>query len=322
MRRVKVIYMEPNEPLTGWGQAIVEIVGPHHDLAIYDYGRSIPEQLAHREVIIDLGGWNATPQMMEAAPNIKLWQMLTVGYNGVDLRYARSKNIPIAHCPGATSAIGLAETVMTFILMLAKKYDEAQAELRQGRLYGIVPGDVKGQILGVVGFGASGKETARRATAFGMRIMIVEPMPIDRGVLDEVQPIFVGKPDQLDKLVSESDYISLHLPVNEGTRRIIDAERIRLMKPTACLINVARGGLVDEPALHKALLEGRIGGVGVDVFADRILEPSMPLLDHPRFVATPHVSGMSPISFRNRAQFALENTNRVAQGLEPKYRVE
>jgi D-3-phosphoglycerate dehydrogenase len=322
MRRVKSILVEPEGQRSRWGQAIVDLVGEAHDLAIYDYGRPIPEQFSDREAIIDLGGEHLTPEMLDAAPNVKLWQMVTVGYDQVDLSHARSKSIPIAHCPGSTSSIGLAEMAMAFMLMLSKRYLEAQPNLREGEYYSLTPYELHDAVLGLVGFGASGIETARRAKPFGMKIMIVEPRPIPQDVLDEIQPIYVGGPDQLDKLMSESNYVSLHLTLNEHTRGIIDARRIGLMKPSACLINIARGDLVDEAALHQALLDGKIGGIGTDVFAGRSAEASKRMLDHPRYVATPHISGGSTSAFRRRAEVALENVNRVAEGLGPNYRVD
>ena len=151
--------------------------------------------------------------------------------------------------------------------------------------------------------------------------MIIDPLPIDQSLLDEVQPLFVGTPDAIDYVVSETDFISLHLPVTPQTERLIDARRIALMKPNACLINVARGNLVDERSLHMALREGKIGGYGTDVFYDYDVKPSQDLLDHSRFVALPHISSNSQASARAYATVALENLNRIAEDLEPKHRI-
>ena len=321
MRKLKAMYLEPRGELTMWGQIVMDIVGPHHDVSIYDHDRPIT-QLADVEAAIDLGGENMRRPMFEAANKLKFWQMLTIGYDfGRDLSYAQEMGLATSNCPGATCAAGLAEAAFMFILMLTKNYHEAQVSLKQGELHTPEVGDLEGKIIGLIGFGASGQALARRARAFGMRIMIIEPQPIDPSLLDEVQPLFVGKPAALDHVLSEVDFVSLHLPVTPDTEGLIDARRISLMKPTACLINVARGNLVDEGAMHSALREGKIGGLGTDVFYNYDVKPSQQLLDHPRFVVLPHVSGCSINSARARATVALENLDRIAEGLEPKYRI-
>ncbi|NQU11518.1 glycerate dehydrogenase, partial [bacterium] len=115
---------------------------------------------------------------------------------------------------------------------------------------------------------------------------------------------------------------SLHLHLTPETRHIIDARRIGLMKPSACLINVARGALVDEAALHEALLQGRLGGAGLDVFAKEPPDPTLPVYRLPNVVVTPHVSGGTDGTARKRAAAAAENVDRIARGLEPLYRVD
>lgn len=322
MRKVKAIYIEPHGPLTEWGQAVADIVGPRHNLSMYDHGKPMAPQFADIEVAIDLGGENMKRPMFEASKNLKFWQMLTVGYDfGRDLRYAEEKELATSHCPGWTSAPGLAEAALMFMLMLNKNYKESQDTIRCGELHSPSVGDLEGQVLGIIGFGASGKALAHRAQAFGMLIMIIEPLPIEQELLDAIQPVFRGKPDAIDHVMSEADFISLHVPVTTETEGMIDSRRISLMKPTACLINVARGNLVDEAALHAALLQDKIGGIGTDVFFNYDVKPSQTLLDHPRFVALPHVSGSSPHSMASRAKVALENLDRIAEGLDPKYRV-
>ena len=132
----------------------------------------------------------------------------------------------------------------------------------------------------------------------------------------------MGKPEDLDRVVSESDYLSLHLHLNQQTRHIIDDRRIRLMKPTAYLINVARGALVDEQALHAALMEGRLAGAGLDVFSDEPVDPNNALLKLPNVVATPHISGVTDGTSRRRAACAAQNVDRIAAGLEALYRID
>ena len=119
-----------------------------------------------------------------------------------------------------------------------------------------------------------------------------------------------------------SDFLSLHLHLNAATRRIIDARRIELMKSTACLINVARGALVDESALYHALSKGKLGGAGIDVFAQEPPDPSLPVFQLPNVVVTPHIAGVTYETSLRRAKCAAENVNRLALGLNPLYRID
>ena len=182
--------------------------------------------------------------------------------------------------------------------------------------------DLVGRILALVGFGASAQELARRAKPFGMIIKAIDVRPIEQEVLDEIQPDFLGTPDDLDQLCADCDYLSLHLHLNKQTEKIIDARRIALMKPTACLINIARGGLVDQDALFEALLDKKIGGAGLDVFAKEPVDPSLPVLALPNVVALPHTAGGTDGTAQNRAVCAATNCDRIAESLEPLYRID
>jgi len=175
--------------------------------------------------------------------------------------------------------------------------------------------------LGIVGFGASGQELARRAKAFGMQIMAVDVRPIEPEVLDEIQPDILTGSDALDRLIGESDFISVHLHLTEKTRHIIDERRIKLIKPSACIINVARGELIDEEALYRALLDGRIGGAGLDAFAQEPPDPTRPVYQLPNVCVTPHTVGSTDGTSRKRALFAAENLDRYARGEEVLARV-
>jgi len=182
--------------------------------------------------------------------------------------------------------------------------------------------ELEGKILGIIGFGASGQELARRARSFGMRIQAVDVRPIELAILAELQPEFLGTPADMDRVIQESDFISLHLHLTPETHHIMDARRIGLMKPSACILNVARGALVDETAMYEALLKGQIGGAGLDVFAQEPPDPKLPVYSLPNVVVTPHISGGTDGTARKRAAAALENLDRLAQGLDLLYRVD
>ena len=191
-----------------------------------------------------------------------------------------------------------------------------------GVLYQPLGFELAKQSLGIIGLGASGQELARRAKAFGMKILVIDVRVIEPQILAELQPDFMGSPSDIDQIISEVDFLSLHLHLNSETRHIIDARRIALMKPTAYLINVARGGLVDEQALYQALVNDKLGGSGLDVFTEEPPNPQAPVFQLPNVVVTPHVAGATYQTSRQRAACAAQNVDRIAQDLEPFYRID
>lgn len=322
MKRLKVLYLplESIDPV--WQEEIVKAVAPRHDLAVYDRSKPPAAQFAGVDVVLDLGGSVGTRELYDAAADAKLWQIIGTGLDHVDVAYMKTRGFAVANCPGQFSSVGLAECALMYILMLARRYHEARANFEAGKMYHPLGRELEGLVLGIIGFGASGQELARRARPFGMRLQAIDVRPIEPEILAELQPEFLGTPEDIDRVVRESDFLSLHLHLTPATRHTIDARRIDLMKPSACLINVARGALVDEAALHAALLHGRIAGAGLDVFAQEPPDPTLPVYQLPNVVVTPHVSGGTDGTARKRAAAAAVNTDRIAQGLEPLYRVD
>ncbi len=321
MEKAKAIYthLEGADPL--WRESLYEVIGDKHILTEYDPSKPLAPQFAGVEALLDHGGRVATREMIEAGPDLRLWQMITVGYDAVDLGIVEGREISVCNCPGVTTSPGLAETAIMLMLMLVKRYRSAQAMVATGDVSRMLNDELGGKLLAIIGFGASGRQLAPLAKALGMRLMIIEPRPIEQAVLDELQPEFVGKPDDLDRAMTEADIVSLHLPLLPETRGLIDTRRIGLMKPTAYFINVARAGLVEEEALNAALLAGRIAGIGSDVFADTTPGSEIPAYCHENLVAMPHVGGNSIETIRRRSEVCLENLDRIVQGLEPKHRV-
>jgi len=306
-----------------WGEDVVSAIGHRHTLRILDYGQPIRSQFEAVDVVIDHGGAAGTREMADAAAGTaRLWQILGTGLDHFDLDYWRSKGLPVANCPGPFSAVALAECAMMFILMLTRHYPVALKNLHNGQMYEPAGIELEGLKLGIVGFGASGKELARRARAFGMRNLTIDVRDIDEAEVREYGLEFVGGPADLDKVVAESDVLSLHLHLNRETRHIIDSRRLSLMKATGFLINVARGALADEAALTEALVAGRIGGAGLDAFSQEPPDLSSPLFSLPNVITTPHIAGVTDGTSRKRAQAAAENVDRIAAGLEPLYRVD
>jgi len=322
MERLNVMLLPVRRIYTPWCENITAAIGDRHDLKELDDDRPLAPQFAGVDVVIDQGGSRGTREMMDAATDCRLWQIVGTGFDHFDLAYIKTKGIPTANTPGLFSDVALAETAMMFITMLSRRYREAVEYFREGRLYGPLGYELENQTLGIVGFGASGQALARRARPFGMKIMGIDVREIEPDVLDEIQPDFMGTPADLDRVVAESDFLSLHLHLNDETRHIIDARRLGLMKPTASVVNVARGALVDETALYDALESGKIGGAGLDVFAKEPPDPSLPVYHLPNVVATPHIAGVTDGTSRRRAAAAAENTDRIARGQEPLYRID
>ena len=306
-----------------WGEDVVAAIGSRHNLHILDYDQPIAPWFEEVDVVIDHGGSAGTREMADlAAGKVRLWQILGTGLDHFDMDYWRSKKIPVANCPGPFSAVALAECSMMFILMLARQYPMTQTNLKAGEMYRPTGLELQGLKLGIVGFGASGMELARRARPFGIRISAIDIRDVGEDEVHEFGLEFVGKPEELDKVLAESDIVSLHLHLNDETRHTINARRLGLMKSTAFLINVARGALVDEAALEKALAEGQIGGAGLDAFSQEPPDLTSRIFSLPNVIATPHVSGNTDGTSRKRAQAAAENVDRIAAGLEPLYRVD
>ena len=302
------------------GDDVVAAVGDRHNLHILDYDQPIAPQFDGVDVVIDHGGSAGTREMADATEGkVRLWQILGTGFDHFDLAYWRSKNLPVANCPGIFSAVALAECAIMFMLMLARQYPVTQANLKQGELYRPVGMELDGLSLGIIGFGASGIELARRAAPFGLKISAIDIRDVDAGEAHEFGLDFVGKSRDLDAVIAASDFVSLHLHLNEETRHTIDARRLRLMKQTAFLINVARGALVDEEALIEVLAEGKIAGAGLDVFGQEPPDLSSEIFNLPNVIATPHISGATDGTSRKRAGAAAENVDRIAAGLEPSY---
>jgi phosphoglycerate dehydrogenase-like enzyme len=323
-KRMQVLFLPPGpSQMKPWFNDVVRSVNSHHALQIFDDDRDLKAQFNGVDAVIDFGGKLGTREMADvAAGHVRLWQILGTGFDHFDISYWKSKQIPVANCPGYLSAPPLADCALMFLLMLARRWHESQVELCKGSVYNPVCSELEGLRLGLIGFGASAREFALKVRPFRMRISAIDIRDISSAETEEFGLEFAGKPEDMDKVIAESDCVSLHLHLNQETHHTMDARRIGLMKPDAYLINVARGALVDESALVVALQEGRIAGAGLDVFSSEPIEPSSALLALPNVVATPHIAGITNGTSRRRAEFAAANIDRVANGLEPLARVD
>ena len=279
------------------------------------------EQLKGVEMMIDIGGLSSR-EIIDAAVDAKFWQVIGTGLDHCDVQYILGKGIALGNTPGFTSAFGLAETAMMYILMFTRKYNQARENFFERTLYEPNGKTLADLTLGIVGFGASGRQLAKRAKSFGMRIEAIDIVPLEDDLPADMQPDFYGMSDQMEEVIARCDVLSLHLHLTPKTRHIMDASRLALMKPTAFLVNVARGALVDQDALAEALLEGKIGGAGIDVFSEEPADCTRPEYQLPNCIVTPHTSGQTDETVRRRCQIVIDNARRLAAGDQPLYTVD
>ena len=283
------------------------------DCAELDPAGNLAEQLRGVEMIIDIGG-QASREVIDAAVDTKFWQVIGTGLDNCEVSYILGKGSFLSNTPGFTSAFGLAECAMMYLLMFTRKYEESQDSFA-ARIIADPSGKTLDKMtLGIIGFGASGRQLAKRAKSFGMRIEAIDVRPLDADLPADMQPDFYGLSDETDDVISRCDVLSLHLHLTPETKHIIDARRLALMKPTTFVINVARGALIDEDALAAAVISGKIGGAGIDVYAKEPADPDRPEYQLPNFIVTPHVSGQTDETVRRRCQIAVENAHRLAKG--------
>ncbi|MEC8652893.1 MAG: D-glycerate dehydrogenase [Planctomycetota bacterium] len=229
-----------------------------------------------------------TRAVIEAAPNLKVISQVAVGHDNIDVRAATERGIVVTNTPGVLTE-ATADLTFALLLAAARRLPEAERYLRDGRWERwdvdlLCGGDVHGRTLGVVGLGRIGQAVARRAMGFGMRVLYTGRRDAPPAVERELNARRVP----LNTLLSESDFVTLHVPLSEETHHMISVAQLCAMKPHAVLINTARGPVVDECALVAALEEGLLGGAALDVFEH---EPAVPdaLLALDNVVLLPHV---------------------------------
>lgn len=320
--RLNVIYLPGRGADPVWEREVIAAIGPHHDLAIFDDTAPLGPQFADVDAVVDLGGSWGRREHLDAAPKVRFWQIMGTGIEHFDFDYWSTRPVMISNCPGPMSAIPLAEHAMLLMMLVRRDYPQQMRNLASGLMYQPLGAELVGQTLLCIGFGASARELSRRAKAFGMRVIATDVVEVDAATCAEWGADAVYPADELDALIPQADVVSLHLHVTPETRHTLDARRIALMKPTAIIVNVARGALVDEDAMVAAVREGRIAGAGTDVATQEPPDPDSALLNTPGIIVTPHTAGVTDGTARRRAAGSLENLNRVAAGLEPLYRVD
>ncbi|WP_407727642.1 2-hydroxyacid dehydrogenase (plasmid) [Rhodococcoides fascians] len=249
-----------------------------------------------------------------------------VGFDNIDIAAATARGITVGNTPGVLTD-STADIAMLLMLSTARRAIEADSIVRSGGFTGWAPEfmlgtDVSGQVLGLAGFGRIARATARRALGFGMKIKFCPRPPSNREVSNDELGEFVGRVEHVswDELVTTSDFLSLHVPLNDATHHLVDAEILNAMKDSAILINTARGPVVDEAALVAALQDRTITAAGLDVFeCEPALAPG--LAELPNAVLLPHV-GSATVSVRSEmARLCAENAAAMVSGKLPPHPV-
>jgi len=261
-------------------------------------------------------------QVIDAAPKLKLLQRPGQHLVGVDVKHATAKGIYVARIPSHVSGSGrkVAEHAFFLMMALAKKYKESVANIMARRMGWPATHALLNKTLGLVGVGETGGELARLASAFGMRVIAVK-RTIDRRIEKELGLVFLGDVSRLGDILAQSDFVSIHLPLETGTVNFFGRREFEMMKPGSFLINIARGPIIDKAALYEALTNARLGGVGLDVFWEEPPDPNDPLLALPNVIATPHIAGATVEDRERTANIVAENIRLVATGKPPKYLV-
>lgn len=255
-------------------------------------------------------------EIMDAEPNLKVISNYAVGFNNINVDEATKRGIPITNTPGVLTET-TADFAWTLLMGIARRLVEADKFTRAGKFKGWRPrlllgSDIYGKTIGIVGMGRIGQAMARRAKGFNMNILYYDEYRPDAKLEKELGITYVP----FDELLQKSDYVSIHVPLMESTHHFIGERELKLMKKSAYLINSARGPIVDEKALVKALKEKEIAGAGLDVFEDEPeLAPGLAELDN--VVIAPHIASATVETRSKMATMAAEGCLSVLKGEKP-----
>jgi len=274
-----------------------------------------PEQIAEKigtfEVVVVRSRTKMTRELVEKADKCQIIARVGVGLDNIDQEAAKEKNIKVINAvEGAITAV--AELVIGLMLSMAREIPRADREIRSGNWIKkeLMGSELKGKYLGIVGLGNIGKRLGRLARALNMNIIGYDVIPIDEEFSKEVG---LMKAD-LDTLLSSSDFVSFHVPLLDSTRHMINAEKLKMMKNTARIINTSRGGVIDEEALYNSLKEGSLAGAALDVFE---VEPATgnKLITLPNFIATPHMGAQTKEAQLLAANIIAEKIIQILRGV-------
>lgn len=297
------------------GLKILEGAG---QLRFNPYDRALTEEeLAKHSCDVDalvLGADPCTSQVIEASKKLKVIAKHGTGYDNIDVKSATERRIPVTYVP-VLNADSVADFAMGLLIALARRIPAANYSMKSGEWRGslFVGKELNGKILGIVGLGEIGSRVARRALSFGMRVIYFDIRR--RQDLEEEGLSYTD----LDGLLSKSDFISLHTSLTRETEGMIDRYKLEKVKRGAYLINTARGALIDEYAVAKAVNEGRLAGVALDVFAHEPPESNNPLFELDNVICTPHIASYTTEALQKIDAVLANDVVRVLSGERPIY---
>jgi glyoxylate reductase len=255
-------------------------------------------------------------ELLDQAPNLRVVSNYAVGYDNIDVEAATARGIVVTNTPGVLTD-ATADFAFTLMLSAARRVVEAHDYTLEGKWKTWHPllllgHDVYEATLGIVGFGRIGQAVARRASGFDMRVLYhdVERFPAAESELG-------AEYAELEVLLKESDFVSLHVPLNTATHKLMGSEEFKLMKDTAVLVNTSRGPVIDEGALYTALKEGELAAAGLDVFAKEPVDRDNPLLSLEEVTAAPHIASATHGARSAMARLAAENLTAALSGRQP-----
>src|SRR5690349_6667254 len=261
---------------------------------------------------VALGATRFGEPELEASGDMKVVTRIGVGFDAVDVPALSKRKVPLMTA-GTANSPSVAEQALFMMLTLAKRAVEMHACVRDNQWaarLGMLPYDLFGKTVLVVGFGRIGTRTAKRCLAMEMNVLVYDPYKS----ADEIKAAGCEPVADLDAALPRADFVSIHCPKNPETVGMFDADRLKRLKPTAYLINTARGGIVDEAALHTALMSGKLAGAGLDVFAQEPPPAGQALLALPNVIMAPHVAGVTVEAVDRMSEQTARNILSVLDG--------
>ncbi len=297
-------------------QAVQMMLDKGWEVVYNDRGRNLtPDEVTAEIVGVSAciaGSERYTPEAFAAADKLKAICRVGVGYDAVNTQAATAKGVVVTTSPVKGLFEAMADHTFGLMIASSRRIVQANANVKAGKWQRMMGYHLFHQTLGIIGLGRIGREVARIAAAFQMKILCYDVVR-DEQFAAELGMQYVDLPE----LLAQADYVTLHTPLNDATRGMMNRERLSLMKPTAILINTARGPVVDEEALAWALQEKVIAAAASDVFAKEPPPADNPLLKMDNFIATPHVAGLSLQAVDQMFTSAVQSAIDVIEGRKP-----
>ncbi|PKP61269.1 3-phosphoglycerate dehydrogenase [Candidatus Atribacteria bacterium HGW-Atribacteria-1] len=296
------------------GTRALEHLIKRYDVKLYNSKASSQEEFIQRmkeaEVVVNVRAYSKfTEEVFKSCSSLKLLSVLGTGIDQIDLEAASKYNVLVTNTPGF-AVVAVAEHALTLMLSVARQISLIDREVKEGKWPRGLMTQLYGKTLGIIGLGAIGGQLARISKGIGMKVISWDTFQPSKERAKEFGVEFVS----LEDLLKEANVISIHLRLSSQTQNLIGRKEFSLMKPTAIIINTARGAIINREALLDALTSGKITGAGLDVFDKEPLPPDDPLLKLNNIVLTPYNPGMTPETIEKGAQIAVDNIINDLQG--------